>query len=92
MQSLRAARISLRHRDPGDIAARPSPPTHCPKGIITGASQSIPNQTLGDFRMESIPLCGKLCLSATLGVMIDRSQYFGFTAPKVNRKAVLDCR
>ena len=42
--------------------------------------------------MESIPLCGKFCLSATLGVMIDRSQYFGFTAPKVNRKAVLDCR
>ena len=42
--------------------------------------------------MESIPLCGKLCLSATLGMMIDRSQYFGFTAPKVNRKAVLDCR
>ena len=59
---------------------------------IQALAQSIPNQTLGDFRMESIPLCGKLCLSATLGVMIDRSQYFGFTAPKVNREAVLDCR
>jgi hypothetical protein len=88
----RAARSSLRHRDPGDIAARPSPPLHCPKEIITGASQSIPNQTLGDFLMESIPLRGKLCLSATLGVMFDRSQYFDFTASKVNRKAVLNCR
>jgi hypothetical protein len=34
---------------------------------IQALAQSIPNQTLGDFRMESIPLCGKLCLSATLG-------------------------